>query len=55
MSAPGGGLSRRRNLDKIDQIVPPGIDIAPNGAAYNQPAILKAEQRHRPATERAAA
>jgi hypothetical protein len=22
-------------LDKIDQIVPPGIDVVPNGAAYN--------------------
>ena len=24
-------------LDKIDQIVPPGTDVAPNGAAYNPP------------------
>jgi aryl-alcohol dehydrogenase (NADP+) len=42
-------------LDKIDQIVPPGIDIAPNGAAYNPPAILKPELRRRPSAERAAA
>jgi aryl-alcohol dehydrogenase-like predicted oxidoreductase len=41
-------------LDKIDQIVPPGIDVAPNGAAYNPPAILKAELRRRPTVERAA-
>jgi len=41
-------------LDKIDQIVPPGIDVAPNGAAYNPPAILNAGLRRRPATERAA-
>jgi aryl-alcohol dehydrogenase-like predicted oxidoreductase len=42
-------------LDKIDQIVPPGFDVAPNGAAYNPPAILKAELRRRPNAERAAA
>jgi aryl-alcohol dehydrogenase (NADP+) len=42
-------------LDKIDQIVPPGTDIAPNGAAYNPLAILKAELRRRPGAERAAA
>jgi aryl-alcohol dehydrogenase-like predicted oxidoreductase len=42
-------------LDKIDQIVPPGIDVAPNGAAYNPPAILKAELRRRPNAERTAA
>jgi aryl-alcohol dehydrogenase-like predicted oxidoreductase len=42
-------------LDKIDQIVPPGIDVAPNGAAYNPPVILKAELRRRPTAERTAA
>jgi aryl-alcohol dehydrogenase (NADP+) len=42
-------------LDKIDQIVPPGHDVAPNGAAYNPPAILKTELRRRPTVERAAA
>jgi aryl-alcohol dehydrogenase-like predicted oxidoreductase len=42
-------------LDRIDQIVPPGIDIAPNAAAYNPPAILQAGLRRRPTSERAAA
>ena len=42
-------------LDKIDQIVPPGIDVSPNGAAYNPPAITQATLRRRPAAERAAA
>src|SRR6202051_1822116 len=42
-------------LDKIDQIVPPGIDVAPNAAAYNPPVILKAGLRRRPVAERAAA
>jgi aryl-alcohol dehydrogenase (NADP+) len=42
-------------LDRIDQIVPPGVDIAPNGAAYNPPAILKPTLRRRPSAERAAA
>lgn len=41
-------------LDRIDQIAPPGNDIAVNGAAYNPPAILKADLRRRPAAERAA-
>jgi aryl-alcohol dehydrogenase-like predicted oxidoreductase len=42
-------------LDEIDQIVPPGIDVAPNGAAYNPPAITQASLRRRPVSERAAA
>jgi aryl-alcohol dehydrogenase-like predicted oxidoreductase len=42
-------------LDKIDQIVPPGIDVAPNGAAYDPPAILQAQLRRRPTAERVAA
>jgi aryl-alcohol dehydrogenase-like predicted oxidoreductase len=42
-------------LDSIDQIVPPGIDVAPNAAAYIPPAILNAGLRRRPAAERAAA
>jgi aryl-alcohol dehydrogenase-like predicted oxidoreductase len=42
-------------LDRIDHIVPPGIDVAPNGAAYHPPAILNAALRRRPTTERAAA
>ncbi len=36
-------------LDRIDQIVPPGTDVALNGAAYHPPAILKADLRRRPA------
>src|SRR3984885_4963501 len=42
-------------LDKIDQIVPPGIDVAPNAAAYVPPAIAQAGLRRRPLVERAAA
>jgi aryl-alcohol dehydrogenase-like predicted oxidoreductase len=39
-------------LDQIDQIVPPGTDAGLNEAAYNPPAILKANLRRRPAFER---
>jgi aryl-alcohol dehydrogenase (NADP+) len=42
-------------LDKIDQIVPPGVDLGVNEAAYQPPPIVKAELRRRPASERAAA
>jgi aryl-alcohol dehydrogenase (NADP+) len=42
-------------LDRIDQIAPPGNDIAVNGAAYNPPAIAKSDLRRRPPVERAAA
>ena len=42
-------------LDRIDQIVPPGTDVGLNEAAYNPPAILKADLRRRPTAERAAA
>ncbi len=42
-------------LDRVDQIAPPGTDIGLNEAAYNPPAILKADLRRRPAAERAAA
>jgi hypothetical protein len=42
-------------LDRIDRIVPPGTDVGLNEAAYNPPAILKADLRRRPAAERAAA
>ena len=42
-------------LDKIDQIVAPGIDVAPNAAAYVPPAIAQAGLRRRPLVERAAA
>jgi aryl-alcohol dehydrogenase (NADP+) len=43
-------------LDRIDEIVPPGVDVAPlEGAAYAPPAIAQAALRRRPAEERAAA
>jgi aryl-alcohol dehydrogenase-like predicted oxidoreductase len=42
-------------LDRIDQIVPPGTNVGLNEAAYNPPAILKADLRRRPSAERAAA
>ena len=43
-------------LDRIDEIVPPGIDVAPlESAAYVPPAISELGLRRRPAAERAAA
>jgi aryl-alcohol dehydrogenase-like predicted oxidoreductase len=42
-------------LDRIDAIVPPGTETAPIEADYRPSALLKAELRRRPATERAAA
>jgi aryl-alcohol dehydrogenase-like predicted oxidoreductase len=42
-------------LDRIDRIVPPGTDVAENGAAYVPPAIANAGLRRRPDAERAAA
>jgi aryl-alcohol dehydrogenase (NADP+) len=43
-------------LDRIDEIVPPGVDIAPlEGAAYVPPAIADLSQRRRPVAQRAAA
>lgn len=43
-------------LDRIDQIAPPGVDIAPlEGAAYTPPAIAAASLRRRPLSERAIA
>jgi aryl-alcohol dehydrogenase (NADP+) len=43
-------------LDRIDAIVPPGIDVAPlEGAAYSPPAIMHSALRRMQATERAAA
>jgi aryl-alcohol dehydrogenase-like predicted oxidoreductase len=43
-------------LDRIDEIVPPGVDVAPlEGAAYSPPWITQASLRRRPAAERAAA
>jgi aryl-alcohol dehydrogenase-like predicted oxidoreductase len=43
-------------LDRIDEIVPPGVDVAPlEGAAYSPPSITQASLRRRPIAERAAA
>jgi aryl-alcohol dehydrogenase (NADP+) len=42
-------------LDRIDQIVPPGTDIGLNEADYKPPALVKADLRRRPSTERTAA
>ena len=43
-------------LDRIDEIVPPGVDVAPlEGAAYSPPSIAQASLRRRPMAERAAA
>ena len=43
-------------LDRIDAIVPPGVDVAPlDGAAYVPPALAQVALRRRPVAERAAA
>ncbi len=42
-------------LDRIDEIVAPGIDIASHEAAYHPPAITQASLRRRPEIERSAA
>jgi aryl-alcohol dehydrogenase-like predicted oxidoreductase len=43
-------------LDRIDEIVPPGVDVAPlEMAAYSPPPILHAPLRRRPLAERNAA
>ncbi len=42
-------------LDRIDQIVPPGIDVGLNQANYMPPALVTPELRRRPAADRAAA
>lgn len=42
-------------LDRIDQIVPPGVDVGLNEANYMPPALVRPELRRRPAAERAAA
>jgi hypothetical protein len=43
-------------LDRIDEIVPPGTEIAPlEGSAYVPPAIKQIELRRRPFSERSAA
>ena len=42
-------------LDRIDKIVPPGVDIGPLQASYNPPSILQPSLRRRPASSRSAA
>lgn len=43
-------------LDRIDEIVPPGVDVAPlEGAAYSPPSITQVSLRRRSVAERAAA
>jgi aryl-alcohol dehydrogenase (NADP+) len=43
-------------LDRIDEIVPPAVDVAPlEGAACSPPSITQAGLRRGPVTERAAA
>ncbi|WP_187830322.1 hypothetical protein [Siccirubricoccus phaeus] len=43
-------------LDRIAEIVPPGVDVAPlEGAAYSPPSITEASLRRRPVSDRAAA
>jgi aryl-alcohol dehydrogenase-like predicted oxidoreductase len=42
-------------LDRIDQVVTPGTDSGPMGAAYVPPAVTQASLRRRPVAERAAA
>jgi aryl-alcohol dehydrogenase (NADP+) len=43
-------------MDRIDEIVPPGVDVAPlEGAAYLPPSIAQVSLRRRPVAERVAA
>jgi aryl-alcohol dehydrogenase-like predicted oxidoreductase len=42
-------------LDRIDKIVPPGTDVGTLDMAYQPPAIVRADLRRRPLTDRAAA
>jgi aryl-alcohol dehydrogenase-like predicted oxidoreductase len=42
-------------LDRIDEVVAPGADAGPMGAAYVPPALTQANLRRRPVAERAAA
>jgi aryl-alcohol dehydrogenase-like predicted oxidoreductase len=42
-------------LDRIDEVVAPGADSGPMGAAYVPPALTQASLRRRPIAERAAA
>jgi hypothetical protein len=44
------------DLDRIDEIVPPGTDVGlPDQSAYLPPALLHPALRRRPASERAGA
>jgi aryl-alcohol dehydrogenase-like predicted oxidoreductase len=42
-------------LDRIDEVVVPGVDTRPMGAVYAPPAVTQANLRRRPVAERAAA
>jgi aryl-alcohol dehydrogenase-like predicted oxidoreductase len=42
-------------LDRIDKIVPPGVDIGPLQASYNPPSVMQAGLRRRPTSSRSAA
>ena len=42
-------------LDRIDEIVPPGVDANPGDVSYEPPAIGDVNLRRRPPGERAAA
>jgi aryl-alcohol dehydrogenase-like predicted oxidoreductase len=42
-------------LDRIDKIVPPGVDIGPLQASYNPPSVIQAGLRRRPTSSRSAA
>jgi aryl-alcohol dehydrogenase-like predicted oxidoreductase len=42
-------------LDRIDEVVAPGVDSGPMGAVYAPPAVTQASLRRRPIAERAAA
>jgi aryl-alcohol dehydrogenase (NADP+) len=42
-------------LDRIDEIVPPGVDVNPGDVSYAPPAIERAALRRRPVGERSAA
>ncbi|HEY3851765.1 MAG TPA: aldo/keto reductase [Steroidobacteraceae bacterium] len=42
-------------LDRIDEVVAPGVDAGPMGAVYVPPAVTQASLRRRPVAERAAA
>jgi len=42
-------------LNRIDTIVPPGVDIGPLQASYNPPSVIQAGLRRRPTSSRSAA